>query len=124
MEADVGTLDEVGGLDGLKEWLRLRMRASGPAAAQLGSTRPAGCAAHRHSRAAANRSSPKTLARTWGQPLVLLDPARLYSKYIGETEQRLSQALTAVDAMAPAVLWIDEIEKGFRSLGRWLAMVG
>lgn len=59
----------------------------------------------------------KTLATTWQQPLVLLDPSRLYSKYIGESEARLAKSLTAVDAMAPAVLWIDEIEKGFATSG-------
>jgi SpoVK/Ycf46/Vps4 family AAA+-type ATPase len=59
----------------------------------------------------------KTLANTWGVPLVLLDPSRLYSKYIGESEQRLNTALSTVEAMAPAVLWIDEIEKGLASSG-------
>ena len=60
----------------------------------------------------------KTLARTWEMPLVLLDPARLYGSYIGESEQRLATALSTVDAMSPVVLWIDEIEKGFASGGR------
>jgi len=59
----------------------------------------------------------KTLAATWGYPLVLLDPARLYGKYVGESEQRLADALATVQAMAPAVLWIDEIEKGFAQGG-------
>jgi SpoVK/Ycf46/Vps4 family AAA+-type ATPase len=59
----------------------------------------------------------KTLANTWALPLVLLDPSRLYSKYIGESEQRLNAALSTVEAMAPAVLWIDEIEKGLASSG-------
>jgi SpoVK/Ycf46/Vps4 family AAA+-type ATPase len=49
--------------------------------------------------------------------LVLLDPSRLYGKYIGESEQRLARALDSVDAMAPVVLWIDEIEKGFATSG-------
>jgi SpoVK/Ycf46/Vps4 family AAA+-type ATPase len=55
----------------------------------------------------------KTLARSWELPLVLLDPARLYRKYVGESERRLDDALSTVDALAPVVLWIDEIEKGF-----------
>ena len=40
-------------------------------------------------------------------------PARIYAKYVGESEQRIAEALEAVEAMAPVVLWIDEIEKGF-----------
>jgi SpoVK/Ycf46/Vps4 family AAA+-type ATPase len=57
------------------------------------------------------------VARSWGLPLVLLDPARLYGKYLGESEQRLAAALKTAEAMAPAVVWIDEIEKGFSSGG-------
>ena len=48
---------------------------------------------------------------------MLLDPARLYSKYIGETEQRLIDSLASIETMAPVVLWIDEIEKGFATSG-------
>ena len=59
----------------------------------------------------------KTLAATWGRPLLLLDPARIYRKYVGESEQRLEAALRTAEAMAPAVLWIDEIEKGFATGG-------
>jgi len=47
------------------------------------------------------------------EPLVLLDPGAIYAMYVGESEQRLRSALSTVDAMAPVVLWIDEIEKGF-----------
>ncbi len=114
MEADVGTLDSVGGLEGLKQWLRVRIKAQATPAANLPPPRGIlltgvpGCG---------KSYIAKTLARTWEQPLVLLDPSRLYSKYIGESESRLAKALTAVDAMAPAVLWIDEIEKGFATAG-------
>jgi SpoVK/Ycf46/Vps4 family AAA+-type ATPase len=55
----------------------------------------------------------KAVARDWGMPLALLDPARLFGSYVGESERRLRQALDQADAMAPVVLWIDEIEKGF-----------
>jgi len=55
----------------------------------------------------------KTLARTWDVPLVLLDPGRLYGAFVGESESRLAESLATVDAMAPVVLWIDEIEKRF-----------
>ncbi len=109
VESEVGTLDEVGGLDGLKRWLELRHQARS-AGAELEAPRGLlltgvpGCG---------KSLVAKTLARTWSLPLVLLDPSRLYSKYIGESEQRLDRALVTVEAMAPAVLWIDEIEKGF-----------
>ena len=112
VEADVGTLNQVGGLDGLKEWLRVRRAAERHGAMEAARgillTGIPGCG---------KSFVAKTLARTWELPLVLLDPSRLYRPYIGETEQRLDAALTSIDALAPAVLWIDEIEKGFAAGG-------
>ncbi|MCM8812410.1 MAG: AAA family ATPase [Candidatus Omnitrophica bacterium] len=46
-------------------------------------------------------------------PLYRLDLGRLYSKYIGETEQNLRKALSVMEKLAPLCLWIDEIEKAF-----------
>ncbi|MBU1311986.1 MAG: AAA family ATPase [Gammaproteobacteria bacterium] len=54
----------------------------------------------------------KAIAGSWQLPLLRLDMAALYNKYIGETEKNLAQALALADAMSPCVLWIDEIEKG------------
>lgn len=112
VEAEVGTLDEVGGLDGLKDWLHVRRAAhrdGGMEAARgILLTGIPGCG---------KSFVAKTLARTWELPLVLLDPSRLYRPYIGETEKRLHESLRSIDALAPAVLWIDEIEKGFASGG-------
>jgi SpoVK/Ycf46/Vps4 family AAA+-type ATPase len=48
-------------------------------------------------------------------PLLRLDPGVLYQKFIGESESQLRQALRQAESMAPAVLWIDEIEKAFAS---------
>jgi SpoVK/Ycf46/Vps4 family AAA+-type ATPase len=47
-----------------------------------------------------------------GWPLLRLDMGALYNKYHGETERRLRDSLRQAEAMAPCVLWIDEIEKG------------
>lgn len=55
----------------------------------------------------------KVIAGALGLPLCRLDVGRLYSKYIGETEQNLRKALGIVDKLSPVCLWIDEIEKGF-----------
>jgi SpoVK/Ycf46/Vps4 family AAA+-type ATPase len=46
-------------------------------------------------------------------PLVLLDPGSIYGSFVGESEARLRGALDTVEAMAPVVVWLDEIEKGF-----------
>jgi SpoVK/Ycf46/Vps4 family AAA+-type ATPase len=54
----------------------------------------------------------KACAGGFGVPLLRLDFAALYNKYHGETERNLREALKAAEAMAPCVLWCDEIEKG------------
>jgi SpoVK/Ycf46/Vps4 family AAA+-type ATPase len=59
----------------------------------------------------------KVIAREWQQPLLKLDFSALYDKYVGESEKNLRRALAAAEAMAPAVLWIDEIEKGLTPSG-------
>lgn len=54
----------------------------------------------------------KAIAGIWGLPLLRLDMAGLFNKYVGETERNLREALKLADIMSPCVLWIDEIEKG------------
>lgn len=113
IESEHRTLDAVGGLDGLKQWLNLRGSAIGSSrASELGIAAPRG-ALLTGIPGCGKSFVAKTLAATWGLPLLLLDPARLYRKFVGESEQRLERALETAGAMAPAVLWIDEIEKGF-----------
>jgi len=113
IESEQRTIDAVGGLDGLKDWLRQRGDTVGnDRAAALGIDAPRGVLLTGIPGCGKSFIS-KTLAATWGLPLLLLDPARLYRKYVGESEQRLETALETAAAMAPAVLWIDEIEKGF-----------
>jgi hypothetical protein len=55
----------------------------------------------------------KVIARELNLPLYRLDLTKLYSKYIGETEQNLRKALQIVEKLSPMCLWIDEIEKCF-----------
>lgn len=54
----------------------------------------------------------KAAAGIFGVPLLRLDFGALYSKYYGETEKNLRKSLETAEAMAPCVLWVDEIEKG------------
>lgn len=59
----------------------------------------------------------KAVAHEWGLPLLKLDPAGLYNKYVGETEKNFRRAMDTAERMAPVVLWIDEIEKAFAQAG-------
>jgi SpoVK/Ycf46/Vps4 family AAA+-type ATPase len=53
------------------------------------------------------------VSRAWRMPLLRLDVGRVFGKYIGESEAGIRNAIRTAEAVAPAILWIDEIEKGF-----------
>jgi SpoVK/Ycf46/Vps4 family AAA+-type ATPase len=57
----------------------------------------------------------RAIAGLWGVPLLRLDMAALFNKYIGETEKNLQASLRQAELMSPCVLWIDEVEKGVAS---------
>ncbi|HRN54753.1 MAG TPA: AAA family ATPase, partial [Gemmatimonadaceae bacterium] len=59
----------------------------------------------------------KAVASEWGLPLLKLDPANLYDKYIGDSEKNFKRAMRTAERMAPIVLWIDELEKAFAAGG-------
>jgi SpoVK/Ycf46/Vps4 family AAA+-type ATPase len=104
-------LAEVGGFENLKGWLGKRAKAFAPEARQYGIEWPRGILL------LGVQGGGKTLvaravAKEWGLPLLKLEAARLYDKYIGETEKNLERALQTAEHMAPCVLMIDELEKG------------
>lgn len=104
---DTKSLDEVVGMPNLKRWLKQREQAF----KQNGRDTPKGILLT-GVQGTGKSLTTKAIAGGWAIPLLRLDMAALYNKYIGETEKNLNQALAQADAMAPCVLWIDEIEKG------------
>jgi MoxR-like ATPase len=107
---------ELGGFDRLKEWLARAKMGFGAEARALGLTPPRGVMIV-GVQGCGKSLAAKVIARQWQQPLLKLDAARLYDKYIGESEKNLRKVFDIAEALAPAVLWIDEIEKGFASGG-------
>jgi hypothetical protein len=108
------SLAEVADMAGLKDWLRRRtaLVRDPERAREFGLTFPkgillAGVPGSGKSLAA------RAVAAEWGLPLLRLDPASLYNKYVGETERNLRRAMALAERMSPVVLWIDEIEKAF-----------
>lgn len=59
----------------------------------------------------------KALGNEVGRPTALLDIGSMYGKYVGESEGKIRNALKAADAMAPCILFVDELEKGFSGAG-------
>ena len=115
-EMDSGNMTDIGGLGGLKRWLDRRRIAFTGDAAKLGVDPPKGVLLL-GVQGAGKSLAAKAIAGSWNVPLMRLDFAVLYNKFHGESERNLREALTQAEAMAPCVLWIDEIEKGLASNG-------
>ncbi len=107
---------QVGGLAGLRQWLDrkrplltmdLRDRGMRPPRGVLLVGVP-GCG---------KSLSAKAIAADWQLPLYRLDIGSVLGQYVGQSENRLREALGTADAVAPCVLWIDEIEKGLAGSG-------
>jgi SpoVK/Ycf46/Vps4 family AAA+-type ATPase len=104
-------LAEVGGFANLKAWLQKRKKAFGPEARQFGIESPRGMLLL-GVQGCGKSLVARAVAKEWGLPLLKLEAARLYDKYVGETEKNLERALKTAEQMAPCVLMIDELEKG------------
>ncbi len=107
-------LTEIGGLHSLKKWLNQRRGALSDEARAFGIPAPRGILLL-GVQGAGKSLCAKATAAAWQRPLLRLDPGVLYDRYIGESEQRLRRTLHQAEIMAPIILWIDEIEKGFAS---------
>jgi AAA+ superfamily predicted ATPase len=116
--AGVEPMSAVAGLDGLKSWLRKRrVVVDDPeGAARFGLPFPKGMLLLGVPGCGKSLCA-KAVASEWGLPLLRLDPGALFAKYVGDSEKNFRQAMRTAERMAPAVLWIDEIEKAFSANG-------
>ncbi|MBU0616772.1 MAG: AAA family ATPase [Planctomycetes bacterium] len=105
---------EIGGLRRLKDWLKQRHGALTDKAAKFGLAAPRGVLML-GVQGAGKSLCAKAIATSWQRPLLRMDVGALYDRYVGESERRLRDALAQAEAMAPIILWIDEIEKAFAS---------
>lgn len=104
------TCDDVGGLDVLKDWLRLRERAFTREARDYGLPAPKGIALLGIPGTGKSLTA-RIIGALWRMPLVRLDVGTLFGSLVGESEERVRRALRVVEAIAPCILMIDEIEK-------------
>ena len=111
-------MSSVAGLAGLKAWLGKRRAAvdDPDGAHRFGLPFPKG-ALLLGVPGCGKSLCAKAVAREWGLPLLRLDPATLYDKYVGDSEKNFKRAMRTAERMSPAVLWIDEIEKAFAASG-------
>jgi AAA+ superfamily predicted ATPase len=110
-EAQEG-MEDVGGLEGLKAWLRRREAAFSDDAREYGLPVPKGILVL-GVQGCGKSLVAKAVSRAWGMPLLRLDVGRVFGRYIGESEAAIRRVTQTAEAVAPSILWIDEIEKGF-----------
>lgn len=105
------TIDDIGGLDKLKDWLQKRQKAFSREAREYGLDKPRGVLTMGITGCGKSLAS-KAIAALWNLPLFRLDMNLVYSGIAGAPEDVFARALKTMDSVAPAILWIDEIESG------------
>jgi hypothetical protein len=108
----IETVADIGGLDNLKEWLLRRGGAFSEKARQYGLPAPKGLMLV-GIQGTGKSLTAKAIAHQWRLPLLRLDVGRLFGGVVGESESRTRQMIQLAEALAPCVLWIDEIDKAF-----------
>ena len=105
-------LGDVGGLGELKLWLAERRRSFGEEARRFGLPTPRGLLLL-GVQGCGKSLCAKAVAREWSFPLLRLDLAAAFAGASESPEAAMREASQVAESIAPAVLWIDEIEKGF-----------
>jgi ATP-dependent 26S proteasome regulatory subunit len=108
---------DIGGLDALKHWLEQRRMAFSDDARRYGLPLPRGVLLV-GPQGTGKSLTAKAIAHSWSMPLLRLDVGRLFAGLVGASEARTREMIQRAEAMAPCVLWIDEIDKGFGLAGR------
>jgi ATP-dependent 26S proteasome regulatory subunit len=109
-------MTDVGGLDQLKLWLERRGLAFGTGAREFGLDAPKGVLLL-GVQGCGKSLLAKAVAATWQFPLLRFDMGKVFGGIVGQSEGNIRAALQVAQALAPCVLWIDEIEKGLAGMG-------
>ncbi len=103
------SLDDIGGLENLKDWLRQRLGFFTREAKDFGLEPPKGLLVTGIS-GCGKSMAVQAISSYWQMPLIRLDMNRIYAALAGTPERTLERAIQIAEAIAPCVLWIDEIE--------------
>jgi SpoVK/Ycf46/Vps4 family AAA+-type ATPase len=108
---DESGLANVGGLDHLKDWVRLRKNAFTEKARVFGLPQPKGILLVGPPGAGKSLCA-KAISSELHKPLLKLDMGKLFGSLVGQSEANIRLAIAIAEAVAPCILWLDEIEKG------------
>jgi AAA+ superfamily predicted ATPase len=108
------TLADIGGLDIAKDWLIKRKNAFGEDAKKYQLPVPKGVLVFGIHGTGKSLIAKATAAAFGGLPLLRLDAGAIFAKHVGESERNMRMVIQVAEAIAPCVLFIDELEKGFQ----------
>lgn len=108
-------MEDVGGLENLKRWLSKRNKSWLDSAKKYGLPAPKGVLITGVPGCGKSLIS-KSISSMWQLPLLRLDIGKIFSGIVGTSEENMRKAIRAAEAIAPSILWIDEIEKGFSGI--------
>ena len=109
-----GRVEDVGGMDALKGWLHQRSRGFSEEARNFGLSQPKGLFLL-GVQGCGKSLMAKAVADMWKLPLLRLDVAAVFQG-VGREDESLRETVRVAERLAPVVLWIDELEKGFMSM--------
>lgn len=106
------SIDSIGGLDILKDWLKKRKKAFTEEARAKALPEPKGMLVFGVPGGGKSLTA-KAVSSMWQMPLLRFDIGRVFGQFVGQSESNMRDALNIAEAIAPCILWIDEMEKGF-----------
>ncbi|MBI5705535.1 MAG: AAA family ATPase [Armatimonadetes bacterium] len=109
-------LEDVGGLELLKEWLGRRKEAFTDKAKEFGIPAPKGVLLL-GVQGCGKSLVAKAIAANWNLPMLKMDVGRIFGSLVGQSEENMRRAIRIAESVAPCILWADELEKGFSGIG-------
>ncbi len=106
------SLNDIGGLENLKAWLRKRSQVFTRKAKDYGLPSPKGILII-GIQGTGKSLTAKATAGLWKLPLLRMDLGKVFGSLLGESEQNLRQAINLAETISPCILWVDELEKAF-----------
>src|SRR6202012_4087564 len=102
----------VGGLNALKDWLTKRAVAFTNEAREFGLPFPKGILML-GVQGCGKSLCAKSVSNLWQLPLLRFDMGRMFGSLVGSSEENVRRAIAVAESVAPAILWVDEIDKAF-----------
>jgi SpoVK/Ycf46/Vps4 family AAA+-type ATPase len=102
----------VGGMSVLKDWIDKRAVAFTPEARAFGLAAPKGILML-GVQGCGKSLCAKAVSNQWQLPLLRFDMGRMFGSLVGSSEENVRRAISVAESVAPAILWVDEIDKAF-----------